>query len=47
MAKGRRCLNYFEKCKREGVQPKFVTFVDVLKTCANIVVIDEGMCVHQ
>jgi len=47
VAKGRRCWNYFEKCNREGVQPNFVIFVGVLKTCVNIVVIEEGMCVHQ
>ncbi len=29
------------------MQPNFVTFVGVLKTCASIVVIEEGMCVHQ
>jgi hypothetical protein len=33
--------------QREGVQPSFVTFVGVLKACASVVAIEEGICVHQ
>jgi len=29
------------------VQPSSVTFVGVLKTCASVVAIEEGRCVHQ
>ncbi len=29
------------------MQPNSVTFVGVLKACANVAVIEEGRCVHQ
>jgi hypothetical protein len=29
------------------MQPDFVTFVGVLNVCANVVVLEEGRCVHQ
>ncbi|CAM6044374.1 unnamed protein product, partial [Sphagnum compactum] len=33
--------------QQEGVQPDSLSFVGVLKACANLVSIEEGRCVHQ
>jgi pentatricopeptide repeat protein len=44
---GQKALELFQQMQLQGVQPNSVTFVGVLKACANVAVIEEGRCVHQ
>ncbi|CAK9868004.1 unnamed protein product [Sphagnum jensenii] len=44
---GQKALKLFQQMQQQGVRPNSVTFVGVLKTCANVAVIEEGRCVHQ
>jgi pentatricopeptide repeat protein len=47
LARSEGHCNYFNKCKQESVQPNSATFVGVLNTCASIVALEEGRCVHE
>jgi pentatricopeptide repeat protein len=44
---GQKTLELFQQMQQQGVQPNSVTFVGVLKACANLAVIEEFRCVHQ
>ncbi|CAN5962980.1 unnamed protein product, partial [Sphagnum jensenii] len=44
---GQKALELFQHMQQQGVQPNSVTFVGVLKACANVALIEEGRCVHQ
>jgi pentatricopeptide repeat protein len=44
---GQKALELFQQMQQQGVRPNSVTFVGVLKACANVTVIEEGRCVHQ
>ncbi len=44
---GQKALELFQQMEQQAVQPNSVTFVGVLKACANVAVIEEGRCVHQ
>jgi pentatricopeptide repeat protein len=44
---GQKALELFQQMQQQGVQPNSVTFVGVLKACANVAVIEEGRCAHK
>ncbi len=44
---GQKALQLFQQMQQESVQPNSATFVGVLNTCASIVTLEEGRCVHE
>ncbi len=44
---GQKALELFQQMQQKFLRPNSVTFVGVLKACANVAVIEEGRCVHQ
>jgi hypothetical protein len=47
VGKGRRHWNYFKECEQEGVWSDSITFVGVLNTCLNMVVLEDSRCAHE
>ncbi len=44
---GQKALELFRQMQQEDLQLDYVIFVEVLNACANLVVLEEGICVHQ
>ncbi len=44
---GQKALQLFQQMQQESVQPNSATFMGVLNTCAGIVALEEGRCVHE
>jgi len=44
---GQKALQLFQQMQQESVQPNSATFLGVLNTCASIVALEEGRCVHE
>ncbi|KAJ7536765.1 hypothetical protein O6H91_12G081100 [Diphasiastrum complanatum] len=43
---GKEALDLYEQMKQEGVQPTYVTYVVLLKACASITALKQGMQLH-
>ncbi|KAJ7570944.1 hypothetical protein O6H91_01G141200 [Diphasiastrum complanatum] len=44
---GQKALKLFRQMQREGVQPDYVTFLEVLNACASLVALEEGSRAHE
>lgn len=40
-------LDFYQQLQQEGVEPTTVTFVGVLRACASVAALDEGMHVPK
>jgi pentatricopeptide repeat protein len=44
---GQEALELFQQMQQEGLQPAPVTFVGVLNSCASLIALEEGRCIHK